>query len=154
MHHVQVMQYDLRLSYAPLSRAAYIASLPTLSDAATFIDQDPSGVSRAVRRLGIEPFAWGNRDKRLAIADVLRLAMYAKRATPEEVADRLLAWADRYHLSQVGTFKAEIDAFFAAASEAPPAGDEAFIAELRAALPEPWAGRAESIFRAHAANIR
>jgi hypothetical protein len=111
-------------------------------------------VSRAVKRLGIEPVAWGHRDKHLAIADVLRLAIHAKRATPEEVADRLLAWADRYHLPMVGTFKAEIDAFFAAAREPPTRGDEAFIAELRAALPEPWAERAESIYRAHVANIR
>jgi hypothetical protein len=154
MHHVQSMQYDRRLSYEPLSRAAYIASHPTLADAATFIGIDPSGVSRAVKRLGIEPFAWGNRDKRLAIADVLRLAIYAKRATPEEVADRLLAWTDRYHLSMVGTFKADIDAFFAAAPEAQPRSDETFIAELRAALPEPWAERAESIYRAHVASIR
>ena len=120
------MQYDLRLSYAPLSRAAYIASLPTLANAATFIGQDPSGVSRAVQRLGIEPFAWGNRDKRLAIVDV----------------------------SRVETFKAEIDAFFAAAPEPQTRSDETFIAELRAALPEPWAERAEVIYRAHAANIR
>jgi hypothetical protein len=154
MHRVRSMQYDLRLSYAPLSRAAYIASLPTLANAATFIGQDPSGVSRAVQRLGIEPFAWGNRDKRLAIADVLRLAIYAKRATPEEVAARLLAWTDRYHLSRVETFKAEIDAFFAAAPEPQTRSDETFIAELRAALPEPWAERAEAIYRAHAANIR
>lgn len=154
MHHVQWLRYDPRLSYEPLSRAAYIASLPTLADAATFIGQDPSGVSRAVQRLGIEPFAWGNRDKRLAIADVLRLAIYARRATPEEVAARLLAWVDRYHLSQVETFKAEIDAFFAADAEPQTRSDETFIAELRAVLPEPWAERAESIYRAHAANIR
>ena len=51
-------------------------------------------------------------------------------------------------------FKAEIDAFFAAAPEPQTRSDETFIAELRAALPEPWAERAEAIYRAHAANIR
>jgi hypothetical protein len=66
-------------------RAEYVAALPTFAEAAALIMIDPSGVSRAVKTLGVEPIPWGNREKHLAIADVFRIAIHAKRAALEEV---------------------------------------------------------------------
>jgi hypothetical protein len=132
------------------SRADYVRSLPTLAEAATLIGQDPSSISRAVKRLGIEPLAWGNREKHLAVADVLRIAIHAKRFALEEVGGGLLDWAEREHPDQVDAIRAEIDAFFAALPERKAAPRDEFIAELRAGLPPEAAERAIEIYLGHA----
>ncbi len=134
------------MSTATTRRAEYVAALPTFAEAAAFITVDPSGVSRAVKALGIEPIPWGNREKHLAIADVFRIAIHAKRAALEEVGGELLDWAEREHPDQAEAIRAEIDAFFASLPEPQPTPPEQFIAELRAGLPPEAAEQAIQIY--------
>jgi len=142
------------MSVDSVPRAEYIRALPTFAEAAALIGLDPSGVSRAVKRLGIESLPWGNREKHLAVADVLRIAAHAKRLALEEVGGGLLDWAEREHPAQVDTIRTEIDAFFAALPEPHAAAPEDFIAELRAALPAEAAERAIAIYRTHTAKTQ
>jgi hypothetical protein len=135
-------------------RSDAIRSLPTLSMTAALIGIDPSGVSRAVKQLGIEPLAWGNREKHLAIADVFRIAIHAKRAALEEVGGGLLDWAEREHPDQAEAIRADIDAFFASLPPRKAADPDEFIAELRAGLPPEAADRAIEIYRGFARNTK
>jgi hypothetical protein len=130
-------------------RSEYIQALPTLSQASDLIGIDPSGMTRAVKRLGLEPIAWGGREKHLAVTDLLRVASHAQRASLEEVAGALLEWAEHEHPTQVERLSSDIDDFFASLPEPQARERDAFVAELRAALPKPWAARAEEIWRAH-----
>jgi hypothetical protein len=134
------------MSTATTRRAEYVAALPTFAEAAAFIMIDPSGVSRAVKALGIEPSPWGNREKHLAIADMFRIAIHAKRAALEEVGGGLLDWAEREHPDQADAIRAEIDAFFASLPERKAADPEELIADLRAGLPHEAAEQAIAIY--------
>lgn len=140
------------MSHATITRSEYVQALPKLGDAAEMIGLDPSGITRAVRRLGIEPLPWGARDKHLAIADVLAIAANVQRASLEEVAGSLLECAEREHPEHVKTFAAEIDGFFAALPGLVPRHPDVFVSELRAALPKRWAEEAERIWREHVAG--
>lgn len=137
------------IAHAPATRSEYVQALPKLSDAARMIAIDASGITRAIHRLSIEPLRWGGRDKHLQIADVLRIAGTAQRASLEEVAGNLLSWAEQEHPEHVEAFTAEIDAFFAALPAPTPREPDAFVAELRAALPRRWAAEAERIWSEH-----
>ena len=137
------------MAHAPATRSEYVQARPKLSDAARMIGLDASGVTRAVQRLEIEPLRWGGRDKHLEIGDVLRIAATAQRASLEEVAGDLLMWAEHTHPEHVDAFAAEIDAFFAALPAPTAQAPDAFVAELRAALPKRWAAKAEQIWRDH-----
>lgn len=128
----------------------YVQALPKLSDAAELIGLDPSGITRAIQRLDIEPLPWGGREKHLAIADVLTIARHAHRASLEEGAGNLLTWTEQTHPEHVDAFTAEVDAFVAALPAPTPRGPDAFVAELRAMLPKRWARKAEQIWRDHA----
>jgi hypothetical protein len=134
------------MSTATTRRAEYVAALPTFAEAAAFIMIDPSGVSRAVKALGIEPIPWGNREKHLAIADVFRIAIHAQRAALEEVGGGLLDWVEREHPDQAEAIRAEIDAFFASLPEPKPADPDELIADLRAGLPPDAAEAAIAIY--------
>jgi hypothetical protein len=134
------------MSTAAARRADYVGALPTFADTAELIMIDPSGVSRAVKALGIEPIPWGNREKHLAIADVFRIAIHAKRAALEEVGGGLLDWAERQHPDQVDAIRAEIDAFLASLPERKATPPDQFIAELRAGLPPEAAEQAIAIY--------
>lgn len=138
---------------AGLPRSDYIQSLPTLSQAAVFIGLDTGGMTRAVRGLGIEPQRWGRRDKHLTIAEVLEIARVAQRASLEEVAGNILEWAEQNRPDALERITAEIDEFFAELPQPTATPPEEFLAELRAALPERWAHKAEEIWRAHAPNV-
>lgn len=138
------------MAQAPTTRSEYVQALPKLSDAARMIGLDASGITRAIQRIEIEPHRWGGRDKHLEIADVLRIAATVQRASLEEVAGNLLTWAQEEHPEHVEAFTAELDAFFAALPAPTPSEPDAFVAELRAALPERWAAEAERIWREHA----
>jgi hypothetical protein len=138
---------------ADIPRAEYIRSLPTLSQAAGFIGLDTGGMTRAVRALGIEPQRWGRRDKHLEIADVLRIARVAQRASLEEVAGNILEWTEQGHPDALERTTGEIDGFFAQLPEPTATPADEFVAELRAALPRRWADKAEHIWRAHAPNV-
>jgi hypothetical protein len=140
------------MAHAPTSRSNYVRALPKLSDAAELIGLDPSGITRAIQRLGIEPLRWGGRDKHLAIADVLTVAASAQRASLEEVAGNLLTWVEHEHPEHADAFTAEIDTIFAALPAPTAREPDAFVAELRAALPKRWADKAEQIWREHAAG--
>ena len=135
------------MSINAVSRADSVRALPTFAEAAVLIGLDPSGVSRAVKKLGIKPLPWGNREKHLAVADVLQIAIHAQRFALEEVGGRLLDWAEREHADQAGTIRSEIDAFFASLPEPVATPREQFIAELRAGLPPDAAARAIEIYR-------
>ena len=143
---MQTVRYPEDMSTAATRRAEYVAALPTFAEAAALIMIDPSGVSRAVKTLGIEPIPWGNREKHLAIADVFRIAIHAKRAALEEVGGGLLDWAEREHPDQVDAIRAEIDAFFASLPEPKPADPDELIADLRAGLPPDAAEAAIAIY--------
>ncbi|MGO9956218.1 MAG: hypothetical protein ACLP50_09610 [Solirubrobacteraceae bacterium] len=136
------------MSTAAARRADYVGALPTFAEAAALIMIDPSGVSRAVKALGIEPIPWGNREKHLAIADVFRIAIHAKRAALEEVGGGLLEWSEREHPDQVDAIRGEIDAFFASLPERKPADPDDLIASLRAGLPPEAAEQAIEIYLA------
>ncbi|MDP9346678.1 MAG: hypothetical protein M3P44_13370 [Actinomycetota bacterium] len=138
------------MAHAPATRSGYVQALPKLSDAAHMIGLDASGITRAIQRLDIEPLRWGARDKHLAVADVLRIAASAQRASLEEVAGNLLTWAEHEHPEQVDAFTAELDAYFAALPAPVASEPDAFVAELHAALPKRWAAQAERIWREHA----
>jgi hypothetical protein len=140
------------MTHASTSRSDYVQALPKLSDVAELIGLDPSGITRAIQRLGIEPLRWGGRDKHLAIADVLTIAAGAQRASLEEVAGNLLTWAEHERSEHAEAFMAEIDTFFAALPSPTAQEPDAFIAELRAELPKRWAAKAEQIWREHAAD--
>ena len=142
------------MAHASTTRSDYVQALPKLSDAAEFIGLDPSGITRAIQRLEIEPERWGGRDKHLAIADVLTIAANAQRASLAEVAGSMLTWAEMEHAEHVDAFTAEIDAFFAALPAPKAQTPDAFVAELREALPKRWAAKAEDIWRAHAAGAQ
>lgn len=134
------------------SHSEAIRALPTFSAAADLIGIDPSGITRLVKRLGIEPQMWGKREKRLTVADLLTLAIHAQRTSLEEVAGGLLEQTEQDHPQQVSHVTAEIDRFFDALPEPTAADPDVFIADLHAALPEPWASEAEAIYRRHAFN--
>jgi hypothetical protein len=136
------------------TRSDYVRALPKLSDAAELIGLDASGVTRAIQRLGIEPLRWGGRDKHLAIVDILTIAASAQRASLEEVVGSLLDWGEREQPEHVEAFTAEIDAYFAALPAPKAQEPDAFIAELRAALPKRWAARAEEIWREHGGRVQ
>lgn len=120
--------------HAP-DRAASIAALPTFSEAAELIGIDPSGISRAVKRLEIQPLRWGNREKHLQVADVLRIAQGANRYSLEEVAGELLDRVERDHPEQMPGIRTEIDEFFAALAPRAATPEDEFIAQLRSTVP-------------------
>jgi hypothetical protein len=154
MQGLHSVRYDKPMSIDAVSRPEYVRALPTFAEAATLIGMDPSGVSRAVKRLGIEPLPWGNREKHLAVSDLLQIAVHAQRFALEEVGGRLLDWAQREHPDQAKTIRGEIDAFFAALPEPKATPPDQFIAELRAGLPPDAAERAIEIYRAYAAKTQ
>ena len=142
------------MSIATTRRAYYVAALPTFAEAAALIMIDPSGVSRAVKTLEIAPIPWGNREKHLAIADVFRIAIHAKRAALEEVGGGLLDSAERKHPDQVDAIRAEIVAFFTSLPKPQPADPDELIADLRAELPPDAAEAAIAIYLGLASKTR
>lgn len=94
------------------ARADVVRTLPTYHEAAQLIDVHPSGITRAVAKLGIVPELWGGTEKHLRTVDVLRIAAQARRASVEEVAGALLARAAKDSELQ-RSVKAEIDRYFA-----------------------------------------
>jgi hypothetical protein len=131
------------------ARADWVRALPTYQQAADLIEIHPSGITRAVAKLGIQPELWGGIEKHLRAVDVLRIAAQARRATVEEVAGGLLELASS-DTAQREVVRAEIDEFVAARKPAQPMPPEEFLAELREALPEKYAKQAEQIYRRYA----
>jgi hypothetical protein len=134
------------------SRSDVIRALPTFSAAADLIGIDPSGITRLVKRLGIEPQMWGKREKRLTVADLLTLAIHAQRASLEEVAGGLTELTEREHPDQVEYITEEIDRYFDALPEMKASDPDEFVADLHASLPKEWAETAEAIYRRFAGN--
>jgi hypothetical protein len=129
------------------ARADVVRALPTYQDAAELIEIHPSGITRAVARLGIEPELWGGVEKHLKVVDVLRIAAQARRASVEEVAGGLLERASDDHARQEAV-RAEIDRYFAEVRRpARPSSPDLFLAELRETLPARYAKQAERIYR-------
>jgi hypothetical protein len=129
------------------ARADVVRTLPTYQEAAELIEIHPSGITRAVARLGIEPQLWGGVEKHLRVVDVLRIAAQARRASVEEVAGGLLESAADDPARQVA-IRAEIDRYFAEVHQpAQPSSQDSFLAELREALPGKYAKEAERIYR-------
>lgn len=154
MQRLQSVRYADVMPTDATSRAEYVRALPTFAETATLVGLDPSGVSRAVKRLEIEPLPWGNREKHLAIPDVLQIAVHAQRFALEEVGGGLLDWAAREHPDHAETIRAQIDAFFAGLPEPEATPPDQFIAELRAALPDEAAERAIEIYLGLAAKTQ
>jgi len=132
-----------------LSRTAYVQALPTFSVAAELIGIDPSGITRAVDRLGIQPEMWGGREKHLRIRDLMQIASEAQRASLEEVAGGLVEWVEREQPEAAEQVAEEVDLYLEGLPAPEAAGSDAFITELRTALPKRWAEQAERIYRYH-----
>jgi hypothetical protein len=151
---LQNLQVLRRMRYTPpmattqtSARADVVRTLPTYQEAAELIEIHPSGITRAVAKLGIEPELWGGVEKHLKVVDVLRIAAQARRASVEEVAGGLLERAADDPSRQVA-IRAEIDRYFAEVHEpAQASSQDSFLAELREALPGKYAKRAERIYR-------
>jgi hypothetical protein len=94
------------------ARADAVRSLPTYQEAAGLIEIHPSGITRAVAKLGIVPQLWGGVEKHLQVVDVLRIAEQARRASVEEVAGGLLERASDDPARQEA-IRAEIDRYYA-----------------------------------------
>jgi len=132
------------------ARADVVRTLPTYQEAAELIEVHPSGITRAVAKLGIVPQLWGGTEKHLAVVDVLRIAAQARRASVEEVAGGLLERTSDDPARQEAV-RAEIDRYFAEAHRSvQPASQNSFLAELREALPGKYARQAERIYRRYA----
>jgi hypothetical protein len=134
--------------------SSYVRALPTLARAAELIDISPAGITRGIAELGIEPFAWGRREKHLAVTDLLRLATHLRRASVEEVAGGLLEAVEREAPEQAPAVSAEVDRFLAALPARRAAEPDEFLAELRDALPARYAKQAETIYRRHATSSK
>jgi hypothetical protein len=129
------------------ARADVVRTLPNYLQAAELIEIHPSGITRAVAKLGIEPELWGGVEKHLKVLDVLRIAAQARRASVEEVAGGLLERAADDPPRQVA-IRAEIDRYFAEVHQPAQASPrDSFLAELREALPGKYAKQAERIYR-------
>ncbi len=129
------------------ARAEVVRTLPTYQEAAELIEIHPSGITRAVAKLGIVPQLWGGVEKHLRVVDVLRIAAQARRASVEEVAGGLLERAADDPPRQVA-IRAEIDRYFAEVRQpAQASSQDSFLAELREALPGKYAKQAERIYR-------
>ena len=128
------------------TRADWIRALPTYQEAAELIEIHPSGITRAVARLDIQPELWGGIEKHLRALDVLKIAAQARRATIEEVAGGLLERVSSDPV-QHEAVRAEIDEFLADRQPAQPVPPEEFLAELREALPRKYAKQVERIYR-------
>jgi len=129
------------------ARADVVRALPTYQEAAELIEIHPSGITRAVARLGIEPQFWGGIEKHLKVVDVLRIATQARRASVEEVAGALLERASSDPVRQA-VVRGELDRYFAEVHQsAHPSPRDRFLAELREALPGKYADQAERIYR-------
>jgi hypothetical protein len=134
------------------ARADAVRSLPTYQEAAELIEIHPSGITRAVAKLGIVPQLWGGVEKHLTVVDVLRIAAQARRASVEEVAGGLLERATNDPARQEAV-RAEIDRYFAEVHRpGRHASQDAFLAELREALPGKYARQAERIYRRYVEN--
>jgi hypothetical protein len=132
----------------------YLRALPTLSRAAELIDISPAGITRGIGELGIEPLPWGRREKHLAVADLLRLAVHLRRASVEEVAGGLLEAVERDAPGQAAAVGAEVDRFFAVLPARRASETDEFLVELRDALPKRYAEQAEAIYLRHAESSR
>jgi hypothetical protein len=133
-------------------RADAVRTLPTYQEAAELIGIHPSGITRAVAKLRIEPQLWGGVEKHLLVVDVLRIAAQARRASVEEVAGWLLERASDNPARQEA-MRAEIDRYFAEIRQpAQASSPEAFLAELHEMLPGKYAKQAERIYRRYAAS--
>lgn len=145
---MRYVRYTLPMAATQTSaRTDVVRTLPTYQEAAELIEIHPSGITRAVAKLGIEPQLWGGVEKHLAVVDVLRIAAQARRASVEEVAGGLLERAASDPAREEAV-RAEIDRYFAEIHQpAQPAPQDSFLAELREALPEQYAKQAERIYR-------
>lgn len=128
------------------TRAEAVHALPTYQEAAEMIEIHPSGITRAVAKLGIQPELWGGTEKHLRALDVLKIAAQARRATAEEVAGALLERVAGDPVQREAV-RAEVDEFLDARKPAQPAPQEEFLAELRDALPGKYAKQVERIYR-------
>jgi hypothetical protein len=128
------------------TRADVVHALPTYQEAAELIEIHPSGITRAVAKLGIQPELWGGTEKHLRALDVLKIAAQARRASVEEVAGGLLERVVHDPAQHEGV-RVEVDSYLAERQPARPAPQEAFLAELHDALPRQYAKQAERIYR-------
>jgi hypothetical protein len=134
------------------TRADIVRALLTYQEAAELIEIHPSGITRAVAKLGIVPQLWGGVEKHLAVVDVLRIAAQARRASVEEVAGGLLEHASDDHARQEAV-RAEIGRYFAEVHQpAQSSSQDAFLAELHESLPGKYAKQAERIYRRYVEN--
>lgn len=141
------VRYALGMVTQTSPRADVVRTLPTYQEAAELIEVHPSGITRAVAKLGIQPELWGGIEKHLQVVDVLRIAGQARRASVEEVAGGLLERASG-DPAQRDAVQSELDRYFAEIQQpAQVSPQEAFLAELHEALPGKYAKQAERIYR-------
>ncbi|HEY8945437.1 MAG TPA: hypothetical protein VIM73_14300 [Polyangiaceae bacterium] len=132
----------------------YVRALPKLSQAAELIDTSPAGITRGIEALGIEPLRWGRKEKHLAVADLLRLAVHLQRASVEEVAGGLLELVEQKAPDHLSAVSGEVDNFFDALPARRAVDSEGFLRDLRDELPKKYADRAEAIYNRHALSTQ
>jgi hypothetical protein len=116
---------------------------PTMSQAAALLGVSASTLSR---RQDLACERMGERDKRVPVAEVLRLAaIYRKRSINEVAADLLrhVRERDPSHIEQV---EEEIERFFVQLA-APAASADRFLSEAKRALPEKLYLEVERVYR-------
>lgn len=133
---------------------AYLQALPTLAQTAEILDVSRAWVTRAVKEMGIVAIPWGNREKHLEVADVLRLGIRAKRHGLEAIAGELVDRTVQQHPEQADVIKTEIDEFFASLQAPAPAEPDEFVAFLRDALPTATADEAVKRYLDRLARLR
>ena len=128
-----------------------VRALPTFTQAAEMIEIDPTGIGRAVAKLGISSREWGGREKRLEIVDVLRIAAKARRASVDEVAQMLLDATESEHPEALAYVEAETERYYdeirGDAQE-----ENQFLDEIQTALPAKHAKTVEKIYKRYLDN--
>ncbi len=104
-----------------------------------------STLSRAVRRHGIVVQRVGDRDRRVAACDVLRLNSVFRRKIAEELAGELVAYAEAHKPSAADAVVAEVRSSLDGLPVAPRIDIGELLDELRRVLPARWYREVERV---------
>ena len=120
-----------------------LIAYPTLSQAANLLGVSPSTLSR---RQDVALESMGERDKRVPVAEVLRLAAIFRRRAINEVAADLIDYARERAPTQASSVEGDVEHFFEQL-EAPTVRERDFLAEAKRALPRELYREVERAYR-------
>ncbi len=125
---------------------------PTQSTAAAMLGVAESTLSRAIRRHGIAVQRVGDRDRRVAAGDVLRLNGVFRRTIAEELAGALVAYAEAHEPSAADAVLAEVRSGLDELPVAARIDRGELLEELRHILPANWYREVERVSRSMTAG--